>query len=47
MKKIIITGATGFIGTRLIERLACHNYKIFAVIREESTKKYYYLKKRI
>lgn len=39
MKKVIVTGATGFIGLKLIEKLVCENLKVFAVIRKNSFKK--------
>lgn len=39
MKKIVITGATSFIGRHLIHEMNNKNYKIYAVIRKNSNKK--------
>ena len=39
MKKILITGSTGFIGKSLVENLLKDKRKVFAVIRK-SKKKY-------
>jgi nucleoside-diphosphate-sugar epimerase len=36
MKKIIVTGATSFIGNRLIEKMQHEGYFVYAVIRENS-----------
>lgn len=36
MKKILLTGATGFIGNNLLEFLSKENYKIYALVREPS-----------
>jgi len=32
---ILITGATGFLGTKLIKKLLDKNYKIIAVVRKK------------
>jgi len=39
LKKIIITGATGFIGSNLVKYLIEHNYDIAIIVRESSTLK--------
>ncbi|NCC87172.1 MAG: NAD(P)-dependent oxidoreductase, partial [Clostridia bacterium] len=39
MKKIIITGATSFIGINLINKLIVNDYQIFAIIRPNSERK--------
>jgi len=38
MKKVIITGATSFIGRHLINELTKHDYKIYAIVRQMSQK---------
>ena len=35
MKKVIVTGANGFIGTNLLKELSKHNLDIFAIIKDE------------
>ena len=35
MKKVIVTGANGFIGTNLLKELSKHNLNIFAIIKDE------------
>ena len=39
MKKVIVTGATGFIGTYLVKRLASENVEVWAVIYPNDPKK--------
>ena len=36
MKKVIVTGATGFIGEALCEELIKRNYEVIAVVRNMS-----------
>ena len=36
IKKIIITGATGYIGSNLVRRLVKEEYKVFLIVRENS-----------
>ncbi len=36
MKKIFITGATGFVGSEILKLIASENYEIFALVRDES-----------
>ena len=36
MKKVIVTGAAGFTGTVLVERLVRLGYCVYAVVRPES-----------
>jgi nucleoside-diphosphate-sugar epimerase len=38
--KILITGATGFIGSRLAEKLACEGHEITALVRKASNAKF-------
>lgn len=38
MKKAIVTGATSFIGIHLINRLIMENWKVYAVVRRNSSK---------
>lgn len=40
MKKILITGASGFIGSFLVEEALKHKYEVFAALRTTSSKKY-------
>ncbi len=40
MKKVLITGASGFIGSFLVEEALYRNYEVFAVIRKSSNRKY-------
>ena len=35
MKKVLLTGATGFIGRNLVKELLLHDVEIIAVVREE------------
>ena len=37
MSIAIVTGATGFLGTELIKLLSLHNYKVYAVVRNEKS----------
>lgn len=46
MKKVIITGATSFIGEALINRLCEEGYYIYAIIRPNSKKKHILANKR-
>lgn len=36
MKKIVVTGATGFIGIHIIEKLLVNGYEVYAVVRPNS-----------
>lgn len=36
MKKIVVTGATGFIGVHIIEKLLDNDYEVYAVVRPNS-----------
>ena len=40
MKKVLITGASGFIGSFLVEEALNNNYEVFAGIRETSSKQF-------
>ena len=41
MKKIVITGGSGFIGKNLLENISSKNYKIFCFLKKKNkTKKY-------
>lgn len=40
MKKILITGASGFIGSFLVEEALSRNYKVFAGVRSSSNRTY-------
>ena len=40
MKKILITGSSGFIGSYLVEEALSRNYTVYAGIRSSSSKKY-------
>ena len=41
MKKVLVTGASGFIGSTLIDRLlALGNYEVYAGVRAKSSRKY-------
>ena len=43
MEKILLTGATGFIGTNLLNKL-CKENKVFILVRKIPKKKIYYNK---
>lgn len=36
MKKILVTGATGFIGNKLLDKLLSNNFEVICVVREDS-----------
>ena len=36
MKTILITGATGFLGSNLLDKISNENYRIIAIIRSEN-----------
>ncbi len=40
MKKILITGASGFIGSFLVEEALKRNYEVYAGVRSSSSRKY-------
>ena len=40
MKKVLITGASGFIGSFLVEEALKHNFEVYAGVRKSSSRKY-------
>ena len=40
MKKVLITGASGFIGSFLVEEALKRNYEVYAGVRKSSSRKY-------
>ena len=40
MKRVLITGASGFIGSFMVEQALAYGYDVYAGIRKTSNKKY-------